>query len=75
MDNDTPNFAAMTVVAPGVRFSAFAILMTPDLALAIVFIVRISSFVHARRTIFFALAILAPNHAAYERRMMHEHCC
>jgi hypothetical protein len=57
MDNETPNFAAITPVAPGVRFSALAILVTPDLAFAIVFIVRTSSFVHARRTTFLAFAI------------------
>jgi hypothetical protein len=52
----------MTLVAPGVRFNAFEILATPDLDFAIVFIVRTSSFVHARRTTFLAFAILTPNH-------------
>jgi hypothetical protein len=47
-------------MAPGVRFNAFAILATPDLAFAIVFIVRTSSFVHARRTTFLVFAILTP---------------
>jgi hypothetical protein len=51
----------MAVVAAGVRFKAFAILVTPDFAFAIVFIVRTSSFVHARRTTFLAFAILSPN--------------
>jgi len=49
-----PSFAAITLVAPGVRFSAFAIFVTPDFPLAIAFIVRTSSFVHARRTALFA---------------------
>ena len=75
IDNDTPSFAAITLVAPGVRFSAFAILVTPDLALAIVFIVLISSFVHARRTTFFAFAILTPFRATTSDGQMHEHCC
>jgi hypothetical protein len=48
-------------VAPGVRFNVFAILVTPDFAFAIVFIVRTSSFVHTRRTTFLAFAILSPN--------------
>jgi hypothetical protein len=62
VDKETPSFAAITLVAPGVRFSAFAIFVTPDFPLAIVFIVRTSSFVQARRTTFFAFAILTPNH-------------
>jgi hypothetical protein len=60
VDNETPSFAAITVVAPGVRFNAFAILATPDFAFAIVFIVRTSFFVHARRTTFTAFAIPSP---------------
>ncbi|MFG3598272.1 hypothetical protein [Bradyrhizobium sp. RDI18] len=52
----------MTLVAPGVRFNAFEILATPDFDFAIVFIVRTSSFVHARRTTFLAFAILTPIH-------------
>jgi hypothetical protein len=53
---DTPRFAAMTLVAPGVRFNALAILVTPALDFAIVFKVRMSSFDHARRITFFFLA-------------------
>jgi hypothetical protein len=54
--NDTPRFTAMTLVAPGVRFNALAIFATPFLSLAIDFIKRRSSLVHARLTIFFILA-------------------
>jgi hypothetical protein len=50
----------MTCVAPGVRFSDFAIFVTPALALAIAFICRTSSLVHSRRTILLVLAIVAP---------------
>jgi hypothetical protein len=50
----------MAEVAPGVLLSAFAILLTPAFDFAIVFICRTSSFVHARRIIFLALAIFAP---------------
>jgi hypothetical protein len=60
IDNDTPSFAAITEVAPGVRFSDFDIFLTPALAFAIDFIWRTSSLVHSRRTIFLALAILTP---------------
>ena len=60
VDNDTPSFAAITCVAPGVRFSDLAIFVTPALALAIVFICRTSSLVHSRRTIFLVLAIVTP---------------
>jgi hypothetical protein len=60
VDNDTPSFAAITCVAPGVRFSNLAIFVTPALALAIVFICRTSSLVHSRRTIFLVLAIVTP---------------
>jgi hypothetical protein len=60
VDNDTPSFVAMAEVAPGVLLSAFAILLTPAFDFAIVFICRTSSFVHARRIIFLALAIFAP---------------
>jgi hypothetical protein len=63
VESETPSFAAITVMAPGVRFNAFAILATADLAFAIVFIVRTSSLVHARRTTFLALTILTPIHA------------
>jgi hypothetical protein len=60
------------VVAPGVRLSAFAILATPDFAFAIVFIVRTSSFVHARRTTFLAFAILSPNRMEAEPGFYHD---
>jgi hypothetical protein len=59
------------VVAPGVRFNAFAIVVTPDFAFAIVFIVRTSSFVHARRTAFLALAIHSPNRNFAEAKLLH----
>jgi hypothetical protein len=55
-----PRFAAITLVAPGERFNALAILATPCLSLAIVFNVRTSSFDHARLTTFFFLAISVP---------------
>ena len=61
VDSDTPSFAAITCVAPGVRFSDFAIFLTPVLAFAMAFICRTSSLVHSRRMIFFlVLAIVAP---------------
>jgi len=48
-------------VAPGVRFKALAIFVTPFQSLAIDFIKRRSSFVHTRRIcFFFFLAIVAP---------------
>jgi hypothetical protein len=53
MLKDTPRFAAITPVAPGVRLKALAILVTPALAFAIDFNKRISSFVHARLIAFF----------------------
>jgi hypothetical protein len=56
MLRETPRFAAIAVVAPGVRFNALAILATPFFSLAIVFNVRTSSFDHARRTTFFLTA-------------------
>jgi hypothetical protein len=72
----------MTLVAPEVRFNALAIFVTPDFPLAIVFIVRTSSFVHARRTTFFAFAIPAPNLAGHavlrdglRWQAMDKHCC
>jgi hypothetical protein len=57
IDNETPSFAAFTVVAPGERFSVLAILTTPALALAICFKVRMSSLVQGRKTNFFFLGI------------------
>ena len=38
VDRDTPSFAAITCVAPGVRLSDFAIFLTPVLAFAMAFI-------------------------------------
>jgi hypothetical protein len=49
IDSDTPNVVALTAVAAGVRFSDLAMRTTPDFAFAIVFSVRTSCFVHARR--------------------------
>ncbi|WP_346015843.1 hypothetical protein [Bradyrhizobium sp. 180] len=43
----------MTIVAPVVRFSAFAILVTPAFCFASDFSNFKSSFDHARRTVFF----------------------
>ena len=62
IDNEMPSFTALTLVAPGVRLSAFAILVTPALAFAIVLSCLTSSLLHSRRTIFFLvfLAIIAP---------------
>jgi hypothetical protein len=61
VDRDIPCFAAMTLVAPTVRLSFFAILAAPCLSLAIVFINRKSSFDHASLTIFFFFAnLIAP---------------
>jgi hypothetical protein len=59
-------------MAPGVRFNAFAILAVPDFAFAIVFIVRTSSFVHARRTTFLAFAILSPNRIEVKPGFYHD---
>src|SRR5713226_6588836 len=59
IDNETPSFEAIAVVAAGVRLSGFAILVRPAFAFAIVFNCRTSSLVHSRRTIFLALAIFA----------------
>jgi hypothetical protein len=50
---EIPRFTAMTLVAPGERFNALAIFLTPCLSLAMAFNVRRSSLVHARRTTFF----------------------
>jgi hypothetical protein len=60
MLNDTPRFAAMTAVAPGERFNALAIFLTPRLSFAIDFKSFRSFLDHARRIAFFFLAILAP---------------
>jgi hypothetical protein len=60
MLRDTPRFAAITLVAPRVRFNALAILATPAFAFAIVFNVRTSSLDHARRITFFFFGISVP---------------
>jgi hypothetical protein len=57
VSNDTPSFAAITVVAPGVLFSDFAIFLAPALDFAIVFNVRTSSFVQARLITFLAISV------------------
>jgi hypothetical protein len=54
---ETTRFAAIAVVAPGERFNALAISVTPSLFFPIIFNVRTSSFDDARLTIFFFLAI------------------
>ena len=56
---ETPSFAAITLVAPGERFNAFEILVTPTFFFASDFNSRTSVAVHARLTNFF-LAISAP---------------
>jgi hypothetical protein len=58
--SDTPCFAAITLVAPTVRFNALAIFLTPCLSRAIDFNNRKSSLVQRRRTTFFFLAISVP---------------
>jgi len=66
VSNDTPSFAAITVVAPGVLFSDFAIFLAPALDFAIVFNVRTSSFVQARLITFLAISIpFSENRAFY----------
>jgi hypothetical protein len=55
---DIPRFAAITLVAPGERFNALAIFLTPSLSRAIAFKVRRSSFDHARRTTFFFFILI-----------------
>jgi hypothetical protein len=59
VSNDTPNWCALTAVAPIVRFNAFDILATPVFFFASDFNSRTSDEVHARRTMFF-LAISVP---------------
>jgi hypothetical protein len=57
--NEMPRFAAITLVAPTVRFSALAILLAPFLSFAIVFNNRTSFLVQRRKaTFFFLLATL-----------------
>jgi hypothetical protein len=56
---ETPSFAAITLVAPGERFNAFEIFVTPTFFFASDFNSRTSAAVHARLTSFF-LAISAP---------------
>jgi hypothetical protein len=57
---DIPSFAALTLVAPGERFNALAIFLTPCLSFAIDFNNFRSSLVHARLTTFLFLAISVP---------------
>jgi hypothetical protein len=57
VDSETP-LCSHNAGAPEVRFNV-GYLRNARLCLAIVFIVRTSSFVHARRTTFFTFAILA----------------
>jgi hypothetical protein len=57
---DIRRFAAITLVAPGERFNALAIFLTPRLSLAIDFSVRKSSLVHGRRATFFFFGISVP---------------
>jgi len=52
--------AAITLVAPGERFNAFAIFVTPCLSLAIDFNNLRSSLVHDRRIRFFFFGISVP---------------
>jgi hypothetical protein len=58
-------------VAPAVRFNVFAILVTPDFAFAIVFIVRTSSLVHTRRIAFLAFGIRSPNRTGAAQGFYH----
>src|SRR6202022_4689035 len=62
VSSDTPSFAAFTPVAPGVRFNAFAIFLTPIFCFASDFNSRTSFLVHSRLTTFFFafLAMSAP---------------
>jgi len=55
VSNDTPSVNAFCCVAPGVRFSDFAILATGIFWRARVFSSRTSSLVHSRRFAFFAI--------------------
>jgi hypothetical protein len=55
VDNEIPNWWALTAVAPIVRFNDFDIFTTPTFFLASDFISRTSDEVHARRTIAFFL--------------------
>ena len=55
VSNDTPSVNAFCCVAPGVRFSDFAILATGVFWRASVFSSRTSSLVHSRRFAFFAI--------------------
>ena len=59
-------------MAPGVRFNVFAILVTPDFAFAIVFIVRTSSLVQARRIVFLAFGIRSPNRTDAAQGFYHD---
>lgn len=60
--SETPSNDALTVVAPGVRFSVFEIFLTPAFCFASDLSVFTSSRVHSRRTVFFFLASSALLH-------------
>jgi hypothetical protein len=62
VSSDTPSFAAFTPVAPGVRFNALAIFLTPIFCFASDFNSRTSFLVRSRLTTFFFafLAMSAP---------------
>ena len=57
VSSETPNWCALTAVAPTVRFNALEIFATPTFFLASDFNSRTSDGVHARLTDFFFLAI------------------
>src|SRR5713226_3254750 len=62
VSSDTASFAAFTPVAPGVRFNALAIFLTPIFCFGSDFNSRTSFLVHSRLTTFFFafLAMSAP---------------
>lgn len=65
MSSETPNNDALTIVAPGVRFSVFEIFLTPAFCFASDLSVFTSSFVHSRRTVFFVLAKATSLHSLF----------
>jgi hypothetical protein len=69
VSSDTPSFAAFTPVAPGVRFNALAIFLTPIFCFASDFNSRTSFLVHSRLTTFF-FAILAMSAPVVEPRLL-----
>jgi hypothetical protein len=81
IESETPSFAAFTLVAPGVRLSAFAILITPDFALAIVSLFErrpSSNRVEALSLLSpFLLQIVQaiPSTQHLRWRAMNKHCC